>query len=197
MRKSRALLAVLSLCVFSCMTRSAFADTVVFDFNGDTVGTTFGTDTSGGLSLTYLASGTICANASGNDLSTSFSCAANQGGTVLAFSNDITSLTFDYHIFGKGTVDFDFASFETGLDDDILLTSTSRHGASGTYTFTGLDSIDVIFIDQTVTDEPNYSIDNVSATFTPLATTPEPSSIALLGTGMLGLAGAVRRRFKA
>ena len=31
---------------------------------------------------------------------------------------------------------------------------------------------------------------------TPTAVTPEPSSLALLGTGVLGLAGVVRRQFR-
>lgn len=35
----------------------------------------------------------------------------------------------------------------------------------------------------------------VSGYVTPIAPTPEPSSLALLGTGMLGIAGMVRKRF--
>lgn len=35
----------------------------------------------------------------------------------------------------------------------------------------------------------------LSAVVTPSAVTPEPSSIALLGTGILGIAGVVRKRF--
>jgi hypothetical protein len=44
----------------------------------------------------------------------------------------------------------------------------------------------------TDTGETSYLVSNVSVT---PAATPEPGSIALLGTGLLGAAGMVRRRF--
>ena len=47
----------------------------------------------------------------------------------------------------------------------------------------------------TFIDGQGQSSDIVSGSFSPTATTPEPSSIALLGTGMLGIAGVMRKRF--
>lgn len=40
-----------------------------------------------------------------------------------------------------------------------------------------------------------YDVGNIYQGFSPEGTTPEPSSLVLLGSGILGIAGVVRRRF--
>ena len=60
----------------------------------------------------------------------------------------------------------------------------------GSQTITGPFN-EVLF--DTGSSDSDYALDNLSAT----VATPEPSSITLFGTGILGCAGLVRRRIKA
>lgn len=108
------------------------------------------------------------------------------------------------------TSNFNLASaenvtFDVGADDDAfvfidginVLTLGGIHGLTMTPTNTiflgaGSHTLQIFYADQ---DEVAASLvfqDNGI----PVSATPEPGSLALLGTGALGLAGAIRRRLK-
>jgi hypothetical protein len=116
-------------------------------------------------------------------------------------SDGTLSQTFADHAGAQYTVSFWFASvgdnpsdFSASWDNTPLLSLTNPATGSTwtqyTYQVTGTGSDTLTFAFR---DDPGWmALDNVAVT----QNAPEPSSLLLLGTGVLGLAGMVRRKFR-
>ena len=114
-------------------------------------------------------------------------------------SDGTLSQTFADHAGAQYTVSFWFASvgdnpsdFSASWDNTPLLSLTNPNTGSAwtqyTYQVTGTGNDTLTFAFR---DDPAYmALDNVSVT----QEAPEPGSLLLLGTGVLGLGGMVRRK---
>ena len=128
----------------------------------------------------YLAMGPV---GSDGTLSQTFSDTAGQ------------HYTFSFWFASVGDNPSDFSAYWDGGTPLLSLTNPNTGAAWSEYSYsvtgTGSDTIQFNF-----RDDPAYMVlDNVSVS--PVTTTPEPSSLLLLGSGLLTVGGVIRRKFRA
>ena len=198
--RQKALLAVVALvAVLLIGAPTAFANNLLTNGsfqNGDFSGWTQG----GNFEDTFVENGSFSYYPGGQD-GDGYWAALGPVGTDGTLSQTFattagTHYTFSFWFASNGDNPSDFSASWDGTS--VLSLTNPNTGVpwtlfSFTETGTGSDTIQFSF-----RDDPEYmALDNVSVSTSGGGTTPEPSSLLLLGSGLLAVGGVVRRKFQA
>lgn len=127
---------------------------------------------------------------SGTDPITSVNSASPLNVYTITLSGNV--LTINVQGNGNGTFPFTDTITDAAFTGYTEVSDTFMHNPGDTYTFTG----NTFTFDGFLAPNPSSgtAVFNLTSAATTPSVTPEPSSLVLLGSGVLGVCGAVRRR---
>jgi hypothetical protein len=187
------------------------ADWGQFGGDGSSIGSPFSASTLGGIGITGTLA-TCCGreNLQGTDWAGNFTTgdnllwtAGNGGGgpLTLAFSQGVSSAgaQIQADFFGAFT-----AQVCDNFGDCFSEAGNSTSNGDGSAIFIGLQDLSgagitslTFSVTSCALSCTDFAINTLSVTSGQVQQTPEPASLLLLGSGLLGLAGTIRKRMKA
>lgn len=148
------------------------------------------------INLSSTAVNMFAPGTGGNDLTYEETAIISGNFTVLPGDTDTITFTIGAddmafaYVFPAGAPNTPNSLVESlgGIHGDTGVPSNTVTYGPGTYT------IEIFYADLDTTQAALSFTDSGNLTITPTAATPEPGTLVLLGTGLVGAAGAIRRR---